>query len=155
MKEAFKIYIDQLKDGHSEKIEEKFDPEFLDVKEEDLCFIDPVDVNGEAYLAEHELVLHLDIHTQATIPCAICNQEVKVPVDLKDFYHMVPTAEIKSAIYNFQEMLRENILLNTPLFAECSNGQCPERDELKRFFREVDSPDKNSKDEGYQPFADL
>ncbi len=154
MDEAFKIYIDQLRDGHAEKISENLSPEFLDVHEEDLSFVDPVDVKGEAYLAENDLVLHLDIHTMATIPCAICNAQVKVPIAMKDFYHTLPAVEIKSAIYNFQEMLRENILLATPLFAECNDGQCPERAELKKFFRDEGS-DKKSEDEGYHPFADL
>lgn len=155
MNEAFKIYIDQLRDGHSEKISENLDPEFLGVREEDLNFVDPVDVEGEAYLADNDLVLHLDVHTLATIPCAICNEAVKVPIDLTNFYHTTPTVEIKSGIFNFRETLRENILLNTPLFAECNNGQCPEREELKKFFRENDSPNKDSEDEGYHPFAHL
>lgn len=155
MNEAFKIYIDQLKDGHTEEITEKVTPEFMDIQEEDLNFVDPIEVKGEAYLAENDLVLHLDIETFATIPCAICNEEVKVPVKLNNFYHTVPSEEIKSGIYNFQEMLRENILLTTPLFAECNEGQCPQRDELKKFFYDSDSPGHNSGDEGYHPFADL
>ena len=155
MDDAFKIYIDQLRDGHTEKIDEKFDPKFLDVQEEDLRFDDPVEVNGEAYLADSDLVLHLDIQTWATIPCVICNEEVRVSIKIDDLYQTIPTAEIKSGIYNFQEMLRENILLMTPLFAECNNGQCPQRSELKKFFRDSDSSGKNSEDEGYHPFAHL
>ena len=155
MNEAFKIYVDQLKDGHSEQISEELDPKFIEVKEEDLAFIDPVHVNGEAYLAEDELVLHLDVDTLATIPCAICNTLVKVPVELKNFYHTVEEAELKSGIYNFKEMLRENVLLSVPLFAECNEGKCPEREVLKKFFRDEDSPDSKSGDDGYHPFAHL
>lgn len=155
MNEAFKIYIDQLRDGHSEIITEKVESNFLDLNEKDLSFVDPVEIKGQAYLAENDLVLHLDIHTLATIPCAICNEEVKVPIKLENFYHTVPAAETKSGIYNFQEILRENILLATPLFAECHSGQCPQREQLKRFFRDSDSPDSNSEEEGYRPFADL
>lgn len=154
MNEAFKIYIDQLKDGHSEQIAETFSSKFLDVQEDDLSFVDPVNVKGEAYLADNDLVLHLDINTLATIPCAICNSEVKVPVQLNGFYHTVPEDELKSGIYNFKEMLRENILLSTPLFAECNNGKCPERTELKKFFRDTDSPN-NSGEDGYRPFSHL
>lgn len=154
MNEAFKIYVEQLRDGHAEQIEEKLSPEFLDVHEVDLSFIDPVNIKGEAYIAENDLVLHLEVHTLAKIPCAICNEDVKVPISLENFYHTVPMEEIKTGIYNFQEMLRENVLLATPLFAECNQGQCPARKELKRFFRESDSSDKDS-DEGYHPFAHL
>ena len=114
MNEAFKIYVEQLKDGHSEQISEELSPQFIEVKEEDLAFLDPVRVDGEAYLAENELVLHLEVNTFVTIPCAICNSLVKVPIELNNFYHTVEEAELKSGIYNFKEMLRENILLAVP-----------------------------------------
>jgi uncharacterized metal-binding protein YceD (DUF177 family) len=155
MNEAFKIYVEQLRDGHAEAIVEKLGPEFLDIHEKELSFVDPVVVEGEAYLAENDLVLHFDIQTFATLPCVICNEAVKTPIKLENFYHTVPAEEIKSGIYNFQEMLRENILLTAPFFAECNNGQCPHRGELNKFFRDSDSPDGNSEDEGYRPFAHL
>lgn len=154
MNEAFKIYVDQLRDGHSEKIAEKVDSSFLEIHEEDLSFVDLVDIKGEAYLAENNLILHFDISTLAKIPCAICNAEVKVPINLKNVYHSIPASEIKTGIYNSQELLREDILLATPLFAECNEGQCPEREALRKFFRDNEST-HDSDDEGYHPFAHL
>lgn len=152
MEEAFKIYIDQLKDGQSEEIKEKLSPDFLDVNEKDLSFNHPVEIEGEVYLAGADMIMRLDVETIATIPCAICNEPVDVAINLNNFYHTTPLVEIKSGIYNFKEMLRENILLIIPQFAECNGGECPEREQLKEYLR---SEDKDSEDEGYKPFAHL
>jgi hypothetical protein len=55
-------------------------------------------------LAEDTLILHLDIATKAIRLCSICNSPVKINVELKEFYHAEPLANIKSAIFNFKEI---------------------------------------------------
>ena len=54
-----RIYVEQLRDGHSEKLNETLAPDFLEVHEADLSFVDPVIVSGEAYLADNELILQV------------------------------------------------------------------------------------------------
>jgi uncharacterized metal-binding protein YceD (DUF177 family) len=152
MDDVFKIYIEQLREGHEEKIHEKLDPSFLDIQEPDLVFDAPVELEGVAYLAEHELVLHWDIRTEAIIPCSICNEPVKVPIHIQNFYYSEPIKEIKSGVYNFKDLLRETILLEVPAFAECDGG-CPRRQEYQKYIKEPSN--QASDDEGYQPFADL
>jgi len=154
MDDSFKIYIEQLRDGREEHIEEKLDPVFLDIQDEDLKFEKPVELQGVAYLADNELVLHWNIHTEALLPCSICNEPVAVQVQVQNFYYCVPTQEIKTGIYNFKELLRETILLELPGFAECNQGKCPKRKEYKKFLKELSDP-LLEKEEGYQPFADL
>ena len=152
MEEEFKIFIDQLKNGHTEEISESLSPEMMDIHEKDLKFYAPIDVDGKAYLAGSDMILHLNAYTCATMPCVICNKDVEVPIELKNLYHTTPIDEIKSGIYNFKEMLRENILLITPSFAECDNGDCPEREVLKKYLSEQKN---ESIEEGYHPFKDL
>lgn len=151
--DAFKIYIEQLREGHEEKINEKLDPSFLEINEPDLIFDKPVKLEGVAYLAEHELVFHWDIRTEVIISCSICNEPVLVPIHIQNFYYSEPTKEIKTGIYNFKDLLRETILLEVPAFAECNDGKCPKRQEFQKYLKE--SSDQPSDDEGYQPFADL
>lgn len=151
--DAFKIYIEQLREGHEEKINEKLDPSFLEINEPDLIFDKPVKLEGVAYLAEHELVFHWDIRTEVMISCSICNEPVLVPIHIQNFYYSEPTKEIKTGIYNFKDLLRETILLEVPAFAECNDGKCPKRQEFQKYLKE--SSDQPSDDEGYQPFADL
>jgi uncharacterized metal-binding protein YceD (DUF177 family) len=141
-----KIYIDRLKEGQTLKIDESLSPDFLDVHEKDLLFAEPVRLEGEAYLANEHLILHLNIETTARLPCAICNDPVNLRISIKNIYLTEPLAEIKRAVFEVTEEVRESILLQTPLFTECNGGKCPERENLKPFLKE---------DVTNFPFADL
>lgn len=151
--DRFKIYVDQLKSGHVEKLDEEFAPDFLGVDEKALAFKSPVLVKGKAYAAEGELILDLDIETEATLPCSICNEPVQVKIELHHWYLAVPLAEITSAIYSLVEPLREAILLETPKFAECG-GACPERKNLDKFLKK-ESPLNGVDHLHYRPFEGL
>lgn len=153
--DRFRIFVEQLRDGSTEEIDEEFAPDFLEIHEKDLSFSKPVTVRGQVYLAEEMLILHFDIHATATLPCAICNEPADVPIDIKGFYHAVPLDEIKGAIYDLREILRETILLEVPNLAECHQGKCPQRDSLKKFFKKEGDPGSKEDEEGYRPFAGL
>ncbi len=153
MDDQFKIYIERLREGHEEKIHETLSPDFLEIQESDLTFKKPVELRGVAYLADHELILHWDIETEAIIPCAICNQAVPISIHIKNFYYSEPLAEIKSGIYNFKDLLRETILLEVPSFIECEKGNCPKRKEYAKYLKAPSDPSDQEGD--YHPFADL
>lgn len=155
MDDAFKIYVDQLRDGHSEKIDETLDPSFIDLHDPDLTFQDPVRMTGEAYLADSDFVIRFDVDTVAVVPCAICNAMIKVPVQIRDAYIVAPRAEIKSGIFNFKELLREQIVLDAPQHVECGGGQCPHRKEIAKFLKESSEDSDEKGDDYYRPFADL
>jgi len=154
MDDAFKVYVEQLRDGHEETIDEAFDPGFLDIAEPDLRFDKPVLLKGVAYLADQELVLHWDIRTEVLLPCSICNESVRVSIHVGNFYHSESLEKIKSGIYNFETLLRETILLEAPFFAECHEGICPRRREYGKYLKES-SHSSSDQDEGYRPFADV
>jgi uncharacterized metal-binding protein YceD (DUF177 family) len=154
MDDVFKIFVEQLREGHQRDFNEVLDPSFLEVGDEDLAFESPVTLKGEAYLAEQELIIHWDVKTKAFVPCSICNERVMVSIEINDFYHSEPLVEIKSSIYNFKELLREIIVLEAPLFVECNNGHCPHRAEYNQFFKEPSSPDEEE-DEGFHPFENF
>ena len=147
--DGFKIRVEGLKPGHVEKIREEFTPEFIDVAEERLSFDHLVAVEGEAYLTDTDLVLCLNIGTFATLACSICNGSVKVPIELKSIYITEPLSAIKTGVFSLVDPLREAILLETPLFAECNQGSCPERKEFEKYFKKPEEGD------GYHPFDGL
>lgn len=151
--ESFKIYVDQLKKGGVEKIHEEFTPDFLDIHENDLSFKDPVIVEGEAYLAESELILKLKIATSAWIPCSVCNEPVKVDFHLDNLYIATPLSEIKSGIFTLVEPLREAILLEVPAYAECG-GACPERKNVEKYLKTYPLS-KEAESMHYRPFEGL
>ena len=149
------IYVEQLRDGRTENLKLQCLPEFLEVNEKDLAFSSPIEIEGEAYLAEDSLVLNVDIATKAVIPCVICNEPVVVDIKLLNLYHVESLADIKTGIYNFQEVIRENIILETPHFAECHEGKCPQREGIDKFLKKPNLAEKEAVDEGYHPFAGL
>jgi uncharacterized metal-binding protein YceD (DUF177 family) len=153
--DQFRIFVEQLRLGHTEEIDEILSPDFLEVKEKELVFGKPITVRGQVYLADNTLILHFDIGTTAVMPCAVCNQPVDVEIAIKGFYHAVPLVDIKGAVYNFREILREAILLEVPLLAECHQGKCPQRKSLEKYFKKDVPPGIKAQEEGYRPFADL
>ena len=151
MDDSFKIWIDRLKNGQTQKIAESLAPSFLDVQEEELQFRAPVQVKGEAYLTESELILHLNASTSAKMPCAICNKMIDIPLKIGNFYHAEPMSEIRDAIFDFRKALREALLIELPQYVECRGGNCPDRCTLKPYMREENRKDKTT----YFPFSGL
>lgn len=154
MDDEFKIFVEQLREGNEQTIQEKLTPDFLDIQDKELIFDKEVELTGKAYLAQDELILYWNIYTTAKIPCPICNEMVNFSVAIENFYASEPLDEIKTGIYNFKDLLRETILLEVPLFMECQGGKCPKRKELAKYLKQPTDQVTNQ-EEGYQPFADL
>ena len=149
--DAFNIYIDRLRNGKNQEIDGIFPASFLEVEEESLRFEKPVIVVGEAYIAEDDLVIHLKVQAEASMPCSICNGMTPIEISLGNYYEAVPLSDVKGAIYDFRECLREEILLQIPHTVECRDGHCPERKEMTQYLK----AEKADEIEGFQPFADL
>jgi uncharacterized metal-binding protein YceD (DUF177 family) len=156
MEDLFIIYINPLKKGKVETLDQKFSPDFLDVREKNLEFNFDVYIKGEVYVADQDLILHLDIKTKGTIPCSICNDPVNVDVELRGFYYVEPLANIKSGVFDMRESIRQAILLETPSFVECHQGICPQRKNIEKYLshsREARESGEEISD--YHPFKDL
>lgn len=152
MDDVFQILIDRLKNGQTQKIKESFSPDFLDVSEKELQFLDPVEVSGEAYLSDQELILHFCIATKGFMPCVICNKMASFNLSIPNFYHAVPLQEIPGAIFDFRSSLREALLLELPQYTECNQGKCPEREIIAPYLKDET---KNKKHHTYFPFSNL
>lgn len=154
MDDAFKIFVEQLRDGRTETLHEVFPPDFLGVKEKDLFFAKEVTVDGQAYLAEDTLIMHCILKAYAMIPCVICNEPVEIEIVVDNFYHAEILNEIKGDVFNFSSVVRDAILLETPGLAECHQGHCPERKNIKKYLKSSEQKAGHLED-GYRPFADL
>ncbi|HSX04738.1 MAG TPA: hypothetical protein VLG76_08435 [Rhabdochlamydiaceae bacterium] len=131
----FKIYLDRLQDDVALKIQTTVSPEFIQVNEKELSFPDQVSFSGESYLSNGFFVLHLKLQTSALIPCLICNEKIKVPLVIDDFYLSEKISELKSPIFDFTDELRSWILLKVPTYFECNGGNCPEREVIKKYLK--------------------
>jgi uncharacterized metal-binding protein YceD (DUF177 family) len=155
MLEAMKVYIDRLRDGHTEVFDAEVDPSFLEVDEPELTFRHPVKLVGKAYLAHDELVLNLTLSTQATVPCAICNDLFAYPIAVQDIVHVEPLSAVTKGIFDMSPVVREAILLEVPLVAECHGGICPERKEIEKFLKKEEAIVPPGEEPGPNPFLSL
>ncbi|MDR3624674.1 MAG: hypothetical protein P4L16_06000 [Chlamydiales bacterium] len=137
--ESLKIYIDRLKDGLTERINEAVHPSLICPDTSELKFEGPIQVSGEVYLADERLVCCLDVHAKVLLPCTVCNEEVSVNINLVKSYQVLEISSIKGAIFNLAELVREMILLEVPAFIECK-GQCPAREEINKYLKKEESP---------------
>lgn len=134
MDDTFRIYVHRLKDGVEEKILETLPPDFLEVCEAELAFPEPVILKGTATMTDSMVVLYFNIETVAVMPCAICNQECRVKIVIRNFCHTEKLSEIKGGVFDYRKVLREGILLELPYTAECNEGCCPERSTLAKYL---------------------
>ena len=74
-----------------------------------------------------------------------------IEIDLKidNFYHAEPIEQIKGAIFNFSEALREALLIELPRTTECNQGNCSERKTLTPYMK------PEEKERNHFPFADI
>lgn len=152
MTDAFILYIDRLKGEAVQKLSLILPPDFFDINEPDLLFQDPVEISGEAYLAQEELVVHLNASTIARLPCSICNQLLPQALQITGLYHTQPITSLKSGLFDLRDPLREALLLELPKRMECPGG-CKEREILKPYLKT--DTEANKGPETYFPFSDL
>ncbi len=154
--EQFKIYVNRLNDGQAQHIDETVPPDFLGVQEEALTFQENIHIAGDIYTADDHLITHLDIETSAFVPCSICNESVRIPILIKNLYLSKPVADIKGAIYDLIEDIRESILIQVPQFTECNKGQCPNRQFIQQFLEKKSQEKvKAPIDTVHFPFSEL
>ena len=151
---SLRIYVEQLRGGKTWTLDVVVPPDFLDVHESELVLSDPVRIEGEAYLAQDELIIQADLETQAQVPCRICNKPFKVPLRVEKWIHVEPIGNLKRGYYDIGEIVREALLLEVPYVAECHGGNCPSRQEIAGYLQTEPKPECEH-DEGYNPFHEL
>jgi uncharacterized metal-binding protein YceD (DUF177 family) len=147
MSHAYLIQLDLLRTGVTQNFTMSLSPEFLELQEEEVRMEHPVGVKGEAYLAKERLVLRLDAQTMVTLPCAVCNRMILVPLVTKGVYHTISLADHEEAFFDLRPIVREELLIEIPKTAECG-GTCSERETIAPYLKKTDI-------KHYFPFSDL
>ncbi len=153
--DSLTIYIDRLKDGKVETLSTSTNPDFIDVHEDDLQFVDPIVVEGSFYLADDHLIGNLHLKTYALLPCAICAEMFKVPVIVDSVSITEPIADIPSGLYKPHTAIREALLLELPPFFECCDSNCPERSIFADLIKTKKTNSPPQEQASYLPFKDL
>ena len=131
------VNIDQLKKKSTEEIKVSANADILDIHVDDFYFHGTLDIQGEAYLASNNLILHLDLSAYAFVNCSICTKETEFPVQLHNFYHVEPLENLKRSIFDYSQLIKEELLLEVPRFKECNGGKCPEREALSQYLKQT------------------
>lgn len=151
MKEQFKIYIDRLRDGKREEFSFSISHDFMGVCENELRIVGDLNAEGSAYTTDDYLIIQLNLSLKAELPCSICNEPVAYEIAIEDFYHAEPLEEIRGAVFDYSDLVREALLLEVPAFIECE-GKCPQRSQIENFLsKEENVPEVKE----YFPFESL
>ena len=108
--------------------------DFLNIDESELHFGPQVDIRGEAYVVEDQLILHLDLIVPVVSICTICSGDAALTIDINNLYHIEDIKKLKTTIFDFSSVLRQEILLEVPRYAECRGGNCPDREAMKGYL---------------------
>jgi len=129
------IFLENLKNGDIQKFEMSISPQFLEVNEPDLLFDHVVQVSGEAYLADVNLIFCFEASTIGKMPCAICNQMIPFSLKVQDYYHTEELVKIKNGQFDGSEIIRAALLIELPKKIECLGG-CLERANLAPYLHD-------------------
>ncbi|MCX6987995.1 MAG: hypothetical protein NTZ52_00570 [Chlamydiae bacterium] len=129
------LFIDRLQEGQIEKFSHELPPEALGLTDIDLSFTEKVSVSGTAYVAIDHLILKLQADSKISMPCSICNEQTEMKIELSDFYHTELLSDISGGVFDFTQLLREDLLLQVPHFTECNKGKCPERESITHYLK--------------------
>ena len=144
------IFTEQLREGKREAIEHVLPPDFLAIQEPELNFTSPIHLKGEAYATDEHLILQLSAHTEVKMPCSICNEMTFVSLKTEEIYHTILFIDLKSTIFDFTDLIREELVILIPHFVECQQGKCPDRNQISKFMK-----NKAVSPQNHFPFADL
>lgn len=118
------------------KIEISAPSDFLDVTEPELDFGNQINIKGEAYIVDDQLVLQFEVVVPLILVCKVCNGDASIVRKIDNFYHVEDLKMLKSPHFDFGKVLREEILLEIPRYPECNGGSCPEREFINKYIVE-------------------
>lgn len=155
LENELKIFIEQLREGDEEEFSLLTAPAILAVEEPELSFTEPVQIRGRAYTTSSDLVMYLQCQTNAEMPCAICNEKTTVSLDTGMQCHTFPLSDFKSKIFDYTDLVREEILMHLPQFVECQPEKCPARSVLNLYSKKQGNNGPDFQEAIEYPFANL
>lgn len=155
IRESFRLYPERLREGEEERLSEVVAADFLGVEEENLSYTGNVFFQGKASRIDEKLLLQLRIEAQAEIPCSICNEATTIKIEVPSLCHSVELSAIQGAVFDCRDLLREAILLETPSFAECHGGNCPQRAQLGKYLKKTPIGQGAAEEPVHQPLKEL
>jgi len=153
MKKQLPIYIERLRDGRIEHVQESIDSKMLDISDADAKFSERVAVSAKAYTADDFLLVELTISAKAELMCSVCNEPFFYPIEIRNAIFETALDEITDAVFDLYPLVRECVLLEIPFYPQCAGASCKNRESLDRYFKNDAS--KESENTLFKPFENL
>lgn len=147
MKDTLKIFVERIRDGEPEEIQEELLPLFMDIHEEEMRFEHKVALEGTAYVTDDWLILRMHIQTKVQLTCSVCNNKFEFEINIQDFMHEEPLENIRDKVFDILPVVREHLLLAVPFYPQCGITTCLHRKEIEPYLKK-DHPSNS-------PFKDL
>ncbi len=141
------IKINQINEDQMKQIDSNIDSDLLNFEKDKLLLGKSIHFSRKIELSEKFLTLLFSAELEVYLPCKICNNLSPIPLLLENLSYTIGLDEIPEEGFDLLEPLRQEISLATPLFTECNQGHCPERDGIAHYIK------KGAKDKkDYFPF---
>ncbi|SPN74067.1 hypothetical protein C10C_0933 [Chlamydia serpentis] len=141
-----KLYIFRLKlPGDTEQINYSINPEHLREKGEEQLLSSPIKVQGSlGRIDNNQWLLSLKLETQLGLFCPVCNNLFLYFVCLPALERLISHDEVSSGIFDCKPLIRQELLLESDRFQECSTKGCPERKNILKFLEDRKKHQRNN-----------
>lgn len=139
MKRPLLVYIERLREGKVEWIEEKIDASLLSIEEEGLVCKEPVEVTVEVYFVDTWLIGKISLSAQMTLSCSFCNEPFVLPITIKDEPFEESLEEIRDGVFDLLPLVREALLLEMPFYPQCGQTVCLNRNEVEKYLKKKEA----------------
>ncbi len=151
MDKPFCLYIDRLREGHTEVLNEQIQAKNFHDDCGEVRFKEDVRVAGKAYVTDDYLIIDCKISTNVEVSCTICNEYFSLPIAI-DCMHEEALEDIKGSVYCYLGMIQEEIFLGIPYFLQCGKTKCQNREEIEKYLHKKTISQDG--EDTYHPFRD-
>ena len=153
MKKQLPLYIERLRQGRVQEINEILDPLPLDLIDNEIAAVEEVVATGEVYLADPYLLIKLTLKTEFTLLCSVCNEPFQFPVEIVQMLYEEPLDEITDGVFDLLPLIRETLLLEIPFYPLCAGSTCHNRADVEKYLKKHTGEGENHA--RYTPFENL
>lgn len=136
MEKPFCVPYGELRQQGSLEINHSAPAAFMEVEEPYMGFTGEIQVQGRCELMDQGISLLLDIEAKTIQPCTVCNENTSATISIKQLHHFEKNPETCNNVFDFNDIVREAVLLETPEFIECLEGNCEARNDVKKYLKE-------------------
>ena len=127
--ERLELHLDQLQGMEVKEFTIQAKAAFLG-EEEGYCWMDPVVCHIRAQRTSEEVILWCSATLSYSRHCSCCEEPLIQQLMVRDAVCTLDAHAVRHGIIDLAPLLREELLLELPLFSDCGDRCCPHRQSL-------------------------